>query len=227
MGAGIDAGILRAEGVTRRGALLGPAELARGSSRRGGVVGGGLAGLLLGAVELRLEVEDGRGANPLDGLVLLRHHRRLRQPPQRLHPPLPRRAPLLPGLLLLRPLRGIRVLCRSRRPALSRRRHRGGGGGSGRDRSPPTRRWGRRGKEREGRRLGEVGWAGVCTRFDGPLPRDAAQVAGSVGPAAQWHGAQTCGARSAASLLSSPLVVGTVKAGDASSLATKKRGKGN
>jgi hypothetical protein len=41
-------------------------------------------GHFLGEVELCLEVEDGSDADALDGLVLLRHHRRLRQPPQRL-----------------------------------------------------------------------------------------------------------------------------------------------
>ena len=46
------------------------------------VIGGGVSGLFRGAVELCLEVEDGGGADALDGLVLLRHHRRLRQPPQ-------------------------------------------------------------------------------------------------------------------------------------------------
>lgn len=87
VGAGIYAGILRPEGVGGYGALLGTVELARG--RRGGVGGARLACLLLGPVELGLEVEDGASADSLDGLVLLRHHRRFREPPQRFHPPLP------------------------------------------------------------------------------------------------------------------------------------------
>jgi hypothetical protein len=87
VGAGINAGILRPEGIGGYRERLGAAELAGG--RGGGVLGAGLACLLLRAVELCLEVEDGPGADSLDDLVLLRHHSRFREPPQRLHPPLP------------------------------------------------------------------------------------------------------------------------------------------
>jgi hypothetical protein len=87
VGASIYAGILRPERVVGYGTLLGATEIAGG--RGSGVWGTGLTRLLLGAVELRLEVENGPGTDPLDGLVFLRHHRRFREPPQRLHPPLP------------------------------------------------------------------------------------------------------------------------------------------
>jgi hypothetical protein len=73
VGASIYAGVLRPERVVGYGALLGAAEIAGG--RGSGVWGAGLTRLLLGAVELRLQVENGPGTDPLDGLVLLRHHR--------------------------------------------------------------------------------------------------------------------------------------------------------
>jgi hypothetical protein len=117
VGPGFNAGVLGPERVGGCGAYLCAAELPAGSSGAGGC---GVSGLLLGAVELGLEVEDRSGADPLDGLVLLRHHRRLRQPSQRLHPPLPQASLLLRGLGmgLRRPRRGRRGRCRQR--------HRGG-----------------------------------------------------------------------------------------------------
>lgn len=55
---GFNAGVLGPEGVGGCGAYLCAAELPAGSSGRDGAGGGGVSGLLLGAVELGLEVED-------------------------------------------------------------------------------------------------------------------------------------------------------------------------
>ena len=160
MGPGVNAGVFGPEGIRGCGAYLGAAELPAGSGGRDGAGGGGVAGLLLGAVELGLEVEDGGRAHALDGPVLLRHHRRLRQPPQRLHPPLLRRA-----LLLLRRRRSLRPCrARGRRRGRCRRRHRGGG-------RRPRRESGEKdlrpvGKERGGRSASA--WAGLLFFGKGP-----------------------------------------------------------
>lgn len=83
VGAALDAGVLVSEEVGGEGLFLGAKELCVGDCLLG------LASLLLGTVQLSLELDNGGGSDALDGLVLLRHHRRLRQPSQRLHPLLP------------------------------------------------------------------------------------------------------------------------------------------
>ena len=70
MGSGFDAGVLDGEGVGDLGGL--------GAVEGEGVWVLGLLGLLLGLVEMGLQLHDGGGPDALYGPVLLRHYRRLR-----------------------------------------------------------------------------------------------------------------------------------------------------
>jgi hypothetical protein len=81
-----NARVLLREQVKRGSGSLPSAEgIGGGGGGGGGRIGVlGLARLLLGAIELGLELDDGRRTDTFDGLVLFGHHRRLCQPSQRL-----------------------------------------------------------------------------------------------------------------------------------------------